>query len=73
MWLQRQGLAVCRDCFIQLPHLFEHETEIAVGIGIVGPQSNCLSDQIHGDIIASHLMGNHTEIVKRIDVRWLLR
>ena len=66
------GLAIGGDGLIELSFVFQGIAEIAVGFGVVGLEGDDPTDQIHRHVIASRLIGNHSQTVHRIGMLRLL-
>ena len=56
------------DGLIESPPVFQGIAEIAVGFGIIGLQSDGLTDQTNRNVAVSHLKGNNSEMVHRMNM-----
>ncbi len=59
--LDGEGLVVARDGLVQLPQGLERIAKVGTRRGVIGLDGKGLRDEINGNVVFSHLMGDHTK------------
>src|SRR5271155_1654095 len=65
---EHDSLMIGGDGLIKLPPGSQGIAEIAVGFGIIGLQRDGLTDQTDRNVAVSHLKGNNSEMVHRMNM-----
>jgi hypothetical protein len=66
--LLRNGLTAGGDGLVHLPVVFQRVAEITMGFGPMRPEGDGTADQIYRNLVPSHLIGNHSQIMHCIGV-----
>ena len=59
--LDSEGFMVAGDGLIQLPQFLERVAKVAVCRGVIGLDGKGLCNQVNGNVVFPHLMGNHPQ------------